>query len=45
MGKENLILERYGIEAGENPLDILNNIAHKALGMVYLMKIAHILIP
>ena len=29
MGKENLILERYGIEAGENPLDILNNIAHK----------------
>ena len=29
MGKENLILERYGIEAGENTLDILNNIAHK----------------
>jgi len=29
MGNENLILERYGIEAGENPLDILNNIAHK----------------
>jgi ribosome biogenesis GTPase A len=25
MGKENAILERYGIEAGEKPLDILDN--------------------
>lgn len=29
MGKENAILERYGIEAGEKPLDILDNIARK----------------
>ncbi|NLJ58583.1 MAG: ribosome biogenesis GTPase YlqF [Tissierellia bacterium] len=29
MGKEKVILERYGIEAGEKPLDILDNIAYK----------------
>lgn len=29
MGKERAILEKYGIEAGEKPLDILDNIAHK----------------
>ncbi|HQB64188.1 MAG TPA: ribosome biogenesis GTPase YlqF [Sedimentibacter sp.] len=29
MGKENSILERYGVEAGEKPLDILDNIAYK----------------
>lgn len=29
MGKENAIIERYDIELGEKPLDILDNIAYK----------------
>ncbi len=29
MGKENTIIERYGLELGEKPLDILDNIAYK----------------